>query len=132
MDVSLLRPWLEDLEGRLAHDPEGASVSLAYVAGQQLVFDDPGLNAARRRAVLVLAAGGDPLRDLHVDDRAVTVLARELFAPERSETLAAGLAGLEPLAAGLPDALARLVADRDLAWRCLACALLAAELSEDE
>ena len=44
---------------------------LAYLAGQAIELDAEELNGARRRALLLVAAGGDPHRELDVDDRAV-------------------------------------------------------------
>ena len=58
---------------------------LAYVAGQALELDDEELNGARRRALLLVAAGGDPHRELGVDDRAVKALAADLYTDERRE-----------------------------------------------
>ena len=52
---------------------------LAYLAGQAVELDDEELNGARRRALLLVAAGGDPHRDLEVDDRAVKALAADLY-----------------------------------------------------
>ena len=52
---------------------------LAYIAGQSVEIDDQDLNGARRRALLLVAAGGDPHRELGVDDRAVKALAADLL-----------------------------------------------------
>ena len=79
-------------------------------------------NEALRRALVVRAVGGDPTRDLELDEPAVTRLAEELDAPERREAL---LAALRTIPHAAVDALA---ADPDLAWRCYAAALIAAEL----
>jgi hypothetical protein len=106
-------------------------VSLALAAGSDIELPEDELNAAVRRSVLLLAAGGDPTRELELDGRAVTALAADLDAPARRNQLAARLAGLRQPASGLPlveGALARLSADPDLAWRSFACALLAHEL----
>ena len=105
---------------------------LAYVAGQAVPLDDDELHGARRRAMLLLAAGGDPQRGLDLDGRAVTALAADLDATERRAVLARALSGLRPAAAGLPHvgaALDALMASDDLAWRAFACALLADELA---
>src|SRR5438477_2489173 len=56
---------------------------LAYIAGQSVEIDDQDLNGARRRALLLVAAGGDPHRELGVDDRAVKALAADLYSDER-------------------------------------------------
>jgi hypothetical protein len=82
--------------------------------------------------MLLLAAGGDPHRALELDGRAVQALADDLDAAERRAGLAAALDALRAAASGLERvtrALDRLRADDDLAWRWLACALLADEVS---
>jgi len=110
-----------------------------FVALAWLVRDDvfaDGLSArdvkaARRRAMLVLAAGGDPHRDLAPDAVAADRLAGELDTPERRQALDAALAALDTN--GLPrvrDAVATLRADPERAWRTLALALLADELAD--
>jgi hypothetical protein len=132
---SALRPWLEALEATAEGDRVAASAALAFVAGHDVVRDVPELNAARRRAVLLLAAGGDPRRELGIDDRAVTALAADLASDERSAAFGRGLAALRGEAAGLSRAtraIDELLGDRDLAWSALACALLAEELAEDD
>jgi hypothetical protein len=82
--------------------------------------------------MFVLAAGGDPSRDLDLDSVAAERLAGELDTPERREALMAALAELETN--GLPrvsEAVEGLRAEPDLAWRVLALALLADELAGD-
>jgi hypothetical protein len=106
---------------------------VAYLAGQRVELPERELNDARRRAFLLLAAGGDPRRELGVDDRAVKALAADLRSDERVRQLAAGLDLLVPPARDLPrarDAVLYLVRDLDLAWRLYALALLAEELDE--
>jgi hypothetical protein len=132
VSFELVRPVMRQIEEMLATggDVEGL-VSLALAGGSDIELPEDELNAAVRRSVLLLAAGGDPTRELELDGRAVTALAADLDAPARRNELAAGLAGLRRPAAGLPlveGALARLSADSDLAWRSFACALLAHEL----
>ncbi len=75
---------------------------LAYVAGQELDLPERELNEARRRSLLVLAAGGDPNRELDVDDPAVKALAADLFTDERRTRLAAAIDELALLARDLP------------------------------
>jgi hypothetical protein len=104
---------------------------LAYVAGRGVEIDDAELNGARRRAVLLVAAGGDLHRDLGVDDRAVKSLAADLFSDERRAQLARGLDELVLRVRDLPvarEAALFLVSDVDLAWRVYALALLAEEI----
>src|SRR4051794_25653915 len=67
---------------------------LAYIAGQQVEIDDQDLNGARRRALLLVAAGGDPHRELAVDDRAVKALAADLYTDERRRQLGRSIDGL--------------------------------------
>jgi hypothetical protein len=106
---------------------------LAYVAGRGVEIDDSELNGARRRAVLLVAAGGDLHRELGVDDRAVKALATDLYSDQRRAQLARGLDELVLRVRDLPvarDAALFLVSDVDLAWRVYALALLAEELGE--
>lgn len=109
-------------------------VALAWLVRDDVGIDEDELNAARRRAMFVLAAGGDPHRELDVHSVAAERLAGELDSPARRAALDAALAVLDVDAAGLPavaDAVAALRADTDLAWRSLALALLADELAEE-
>jgi hypothetical protein len=129
------RPWLEQLEIQLVAAPlDEAFAPLAFLAAQDLRLDEDELRAARRRALLVLAAGGDPRRTLGPHDRAVSGLAGDLDRPERRARLAAALTSLEEQATGLPAvtrAVAALRGDPELAWRWLACALLADEIADE-
>ena len=126
---------LDDVLGSLERgELADAAAVLAYLAGESVELPESELNEARRRALLLLAAGGDPHRDLGVDDRAVKALAADLWSEERRDALAGGLDGLALRARDLPrmrDAVLRLASDLDLAWRLFALALLAEELGED-
>jgi hypothetical protein len=105
---------------------------LAYVAGQSVEIEDEDLNGARRRALLLVAAGGDPHRDLDVDDRAVKALATDLYTDERREQLGRSIDALVLRVRERPVARAAalyLAADVDLAWRLFSLALLAEELA---
>jgi len=107
--------------------------ALALLAGRELVIEPSELDPALRRAMLLLAAGGDPHRQLELDGRAVGALAAELDRPERRATVSRGLEALHAEAPGLPQvsrALEELLLDATLAWRAYACALLADELDE--
>jgi hypothetical protein len=97
-------------------------VTLAWFGGREVPLDEDELHGALRRALLLLAAGGDPQRDPELDGRAVTALAAELDRPERRGALLAALRELRECAD-------ELLADPDLAWRAFACALLADELA---
>ncbi len=104
---------------------------LAYVAGQAVEVDDDELNGARRRALLLVAAGGDPHRELDVDDRAVKALATDLYTEERRAQLGRGVDALVLRVRELPtvrEAALFLAADVDLAWRLFSLGLLAEEL----
>jgi hypothetical protein len=105
--------------------------ALALLAAPGSVVGPEELNPALRRAMLLLAAGGDPHRELELDGRAVTALAAELDRPERRATVSRGLEGLRADASGftrVSPALDELLLDASLAWRAYACALLAEEL----
>jgi hypothetical protein len=128
-----LRAWLESLEAD-APEPDELVTVLAYAAGQAVSLDPDELHASRRRAILVLAAGGDPHRQLSVDLPAAQRLADELDDPSRRGELLEGLAALAFQAAGLAlvtRTLTELLADPELAWRTFAVALLAEELGAD-
>lgn len=128
--------WLLGLEGSLADDETGdelatALVVLASVAGQEVQIDEDEAHGASRRALLLLAAGGDPDRGLDLNGRAVTALAEEMRTVDRQLALERGLDELKAQAKGLPhvsEALAALRATPDVAWRAYACSLLAEEL----
>jgi hypothetical protein len=129
----LPRSRLEELES------SGLAWSELLVVLTWLVLDDVDLDPAERkatlrRAMLVLAAGGDPHRDIDHDTVAAIRLAEELDSPARRESLARALAGLGTQAKGLAtvsEALTALLGDPDLAWRTLAVALLADELADE-
>jgi hypothetical protein len=131
-----LRAWLEQLEPSIgAHAPDEALVALAFVAGQTVPLGEDERRAAVRRALLVLAAGGDLHRDLSLDDAAVEELARDLDQPRLRAALDGRIRSLRDTAVSLvavEAALARLAYDPALAWRAYACALLADELGTTE
>jgi hypothetical protein len=108
-------------------------LGLAWLAGQEVELDPDELRGALRRSELLLAAGGDPRRDLELDGRAVTAVADDLDQPaardQLEDALARLTAGSEGLAA-VSDGLARLRSQPDLAWQCYACALLAEALGD--
>jgi hypothetical protein len=125
MEVAALLASLEEVGGETDLRP-----ALALLAGRELAIDDAELNPARRRALLLLAAGGDPHLGLVLDGRAVVALADELDLPARRGELRRGLTELEREADSphVEAALNELLADGELAWRAYACALLAEEL----
>jgi hypothetical protein len=129
----LSRPRLEELEAA-GLDPHSGEllVSLAWLVSDSVPIEEEELKAARRRAMFVLAAGGDPHRELDLNSLAAERLAGELDATERRQALAQALAELET--AGLPSVSAgvsALLAEPDLAWRSLGLALLADELADE-
>jgi len=130
-----VRDRLEQLE-ESGLDPQSSEllVVLAWLVRDQVGIPEPELNAARRRALFVLAAGGDPHRDLALDSVAAERLADELETPARSARLAAALEELARSAADLPgvlSALELLRAEPELAWRSFALALLADEIADE-
>jgi hypothetical protein len=129
------RLLLEELEPALREWGDGqACAMLALVAREDVSLPDEELRAALRRALLVLAAGGDPHRELELDGRGVTGFADDLDSPTRRAQLIASLRELRAQAEGLPRAsflLDALLEDEELAWRSLAVALLAEELGDE-
>lgn len=125
-----VREQLEQLEAAGLASELG--VMLCWLVGDEVEIPAAELAAARRRALLVLAAGGDPHRDLDIDSVAVERLAEELDAPERRAALESALAALPT--SGLPAVTAAvdaLRADPATAWRSFALALLADEIADE-
>jgi hypothetical protein len=135
MEDSSERAFLAQLEERLAEgDQVEVEVSLVLLAGRGVDLDEDELRAARRRAVQLLAAGGDPRRELDPEGRAVTALADDLDTPARRAALGSGLESLRPTVEGLTHVSSRLdrLAEEDaLAWRWFSCTLLGEVLVED-
>jgi hypothetical protein len=110
---------------RLEAEGGEQTAALAWLAVQGVELDPASCLAARRRALLVLASGGDPRRDLEPDSRAVVGFADELDEPEPASRPSRGRSrhcgrrreGLPTVASTL-EALA---ADGELAWRWAAC-----------
>lgn len=130
--------WLTRLEGRLADGESDelavALVSLAYAAGQEIALPAGDRHAAGRRALLLLATGGDPARGLDLEGRAVVALAGDLDDPGRRAILAAGIDDLRVQARGHPhvsEALRALASEPEIAWRAFAAAVLAEEIEGD-
>jgi hypothetical protein len=130
------RRMLEELEPSLREWGDGqACAMLAFVAAERVSLPEDELRAALRRALLVLAAGGDPHRELELEGPGVAGFANDLDSPERRAELEAALRRLRAESEGLPRAtflLDALLEDGELAWRSLAVALLAEELGEDD
>jgi hypothetical protein len=127
------RARLEELErSRLDSGSSELLVVLCWLVRDDVAIDAGELNAARRRAMFVLAAGGDPHRDLGLDSIAAERLADELDTPERRAQLAAALGELpaEDLPA-VTAAVGSLRGDPELAWRSFALSLLADELADE-
>src|SRR4051794_2799750 len=99
-------------------------IALAWLVRNDVFgLDERELKGARRRAMFVLASGGDPHRDLDLNAVAGERLAAELETPARLRALDAALAALDT--SGLPrvaDAVQMLRHDLELAWRSLALA----------
>ena len=127
-----IRARLEELEASELDSSTELQVVLCWLVQDRVTVDEEELNAARRRAMFVLAAGGDPHRDVGLDSIAAERLADELDTPQRRAQLAAALAELP--ADDLPvvtTAVESLGTDPDLAWRSFALSLLAAELADE-
>jgi hypothetical protein len=130
--------WLLELERALAESEDSselatALVVLAAVAGGDVAIDEDEVHGASRRALYLLAAGGDPERGLDLNGRAVTALAEELRTVDRQLALENGISELRAQAKGLPyvsEAVHALADAPDVAWRAFACSLLAEELGE--
>jgi hypothetical protein len=132
VEPDALAALLERVEAGELGDPLPV---LAYVAGQELGIPENELAPARRRALLVLAAGGDPHRELDVDAPAVKSLAADLHTAERRAGLGAAVDALVLATRDLPhtrEAALFLAADVDLAWRLLALAVIAEELGRED
>ena len=128
-----IRARLEELEGAEL-DPRSSEllVVVCWLVREDVAIDGAELNGARRRAMFVLAAGGDPHRDVGPASVAAERLADELDTPERRAQLAAALDELP--AHDLPAvtaAVESLRTDPELAWRSFALSLLADELAEE-
>ena len=126
-----MRELLELLE---AGPSNSLLLGLAWLGGQGIELDEEEVRATVRRAELLLAAGGDPRRELELDGRAVASVAADLDDPEAREQLEDSLNALATEAEGLASvasALAQLRAQPDLAWQCYAGALLAEAIGGD-
>ena len=131
MPRETIRDWVRSLE-RAA--PAEQWAMLCFFAGREVSVDEEELNAAVRRAELLLAAGGDPRRELDPFGRAATALADDLDTPGRRQELRSGLEALRGEVAGLRGAresLELLLHDPDLAWRAYATAVLVEALAGD-
>ena len=123
--------WVRSLERA---EPTEQWTMLCFFAGRAVVVEDAEMNAAVRRAELLLAAGGDPRRPLDPFGRAATALADDLDTPERRAALRAGLEALSDEVEGLRGArvaLRLLLSDEDLAWNVYATSLLAEALADE-
>ena len=136
----MARDWLEELEASLGNE-EGdldlatAVVMLAALAGDNVELLEDDVRAASRRALLLLAAGGDPARGLDLNGRAVDSVALDLDAPDRRQALLSGLDRIREKAVGLAhvsEALRAMIESPDVAWRAFACSLLAEELADED
>jgi hypothetical protein len=125
------RARLEELERSDLARSGDLVVVLCWLVKEDVTIDEPELNGARRRAMFVLAAGGDPHRDVGLDSVAAERLAGELDTAERRAQLAAALDELptDDLPA-VSAAVESLRADPELAWRSFGLSLLADELAD--
>ena len=126
-----LRAALEHVEASEPSEADAAAAA-AFAASMTLPLDEAALAGPLRRALLLLAAGGDPHRALDAGARAVRALADELEGLVGDEELAAAFASVHTRARGLPRieaAAAALAADPATARRALALALLGTEVT---
>jgi len=131
MARATVRDWVRSVERA---EPAEQWAMLCFFAGRAVDVEEEELNAAVRRAELLLAAGGDPRRRLDPFGRGATALADDLDTPARRLQLRAGLDALVVEVEGLRGAresLELLRADSDLAWRAYATSLLAEALAEE-
>lgn len=129
-----LRAALEHVEASGPSEADAAA-AVAFAASLSLPLDEAALAGPLRRAMLLLAAGGDPHRSLNVDGRAVRALADDLEPLVGNNELAAAFAFVLARARGLPrieTAAADLATDPGRARGAVALALLGAELAGDE
>jgi len=128
-----IRARLEELEGsELGPRSSELQVVLCWLVQDEVPIDDDELNAARRRAMFVLAAGGDPHRDVGIDSIAAERLADELDTPGRRKQLTGALGELPVVdLPAVTEAVESLCADPELAWRSFALSLLADELADE-
>jgi hypothetical protein len=123
----VLREPLEELERSDLDLP----VAVVWLVREAVPIDPDELNGARRRAMFVLAAGGDPYRDLSLDSVAAERLAADLDTPVRRTALDAALAELDTTGLErVESAVRQLRDDPETAWRTLALALLADEIAD--
>ena len=126
-----LRVALEHVEASGPSEADAAAAA-AFAASLSLPLEDDALAGPLRRALLLLAAGGDPHRALGADARAVRALAEDLEALVSDDELAAAFGSVHTRARGLPRieaAATALAADAAAARHALALALLGAELA---
>ncbi len=122
-----LEPYLEQASA------DEAAAMIALLAVERVGFDADQLSAAVRRALLVLASGGDLRRELSLDDQVVAGLAADVDDAGRRSELTVALQELRGWTDDLPGATSTidaLLGDPDRAWRALATAVLADELTE--
>ena len=136
--------WLDELESALSEhdiaavdsDERGeALIALAMAAGQEIPVPDDEVRGAVRRALFVLAAGGDPSRGLALDGRAVETMADDLDTPFRRKALLAGIEELRAQAGerrAIVEVLDALRDDDTLAWRAYSAARMVEAITEDQ
>jgi hypothetical protein len=126
-----LRAALEHVEASGTAEADAAA-AVAFAASISLGVEADVVAGPIRRALLLLAAGGDPHRALDADGRAVRSLADELEGLVSDDEVAAAFDAVRTRAHGLPTieaTAAALAADPAAGRRALALALLGAELA---
>jgi hypothetical protein len=128
-----LRQALEAIEAGGPTPPEAAA-ALAAAVLDELAVEGPALAGPLRRSLLLLAAGGDPRRELEPHGRAVRALAAEVARLVPPDELCAPFARVREASAGLTvleTVAASLEASPGDAAVAVALALLADELAAE-
>jgi hypothetical protein len=118
-----------------ALDETERRASICFAAGRDVELDRDELNAALRRAIVVRAVGGDPTRELALEEDAVARLAEELGTERRRRQLQDGLESLGHVAQDRPaiaEEISSLAAAPEAAWHTFCAALLADAIGADE
>jgi hypothetical protein len=132
--------WLDQFDAALReHEgeehPSDAFIALALIAGQGIEIDEDELQGAVKRALLVLAAGGDPTRGIDLAGRGIETIAEDLDSPVRRKLLMEGLESIRLRAVqrdALHEVIVALEADPETAWRAFSAARMVELLGQGQ